>query len=140
MQSLKRLLMLLLAAVIVSAVAAAPAHAQSGRMVVDVPFDFVVAGHTMKAGNYRIQEQGNFLAFVNSRGETRYVLWQVDGRADRRDPNPYLRFSQYGSESFLTKIVFSEKDAVRVPPSASEKEMMARGVGEAISVESGAAR
>lgn len=139
MQSLKKLLLLLFAAVVVSGVAA-PAQAQSGRLSVNVPFDFLVDGHTMKAGVYRIHEQGNFLSFVNSAGEGRYALLLPDGPVATRDGNPYLRFTRYGNESFLTEIVFSDNDTARLPRTRREKEMMAQAVTEPVSVETGGSR
>ncbi len=139
MQSLKKLLLMLLAGVVVSA-AAAPAQAQSGRMSVNIPFNFVVSGHTMKAGTYQIAEQRNFVAFVNDAGRARYTLLLPDDPAAVRNGNPYLRFIRYGNESFLTGIVFSEKDTARLPRSNREKEMVARSLGVPVSVEAGGSR
>jgi hypothetical protein len=141
MQSVKKSLLVLLAAMAVSVLAQAPAQAQTACISVDVPFDFVLGNHLMKADRYRIQTQGNFLAVVNSAGQTRYVLMFPDGTAPSRNGQPYLRFHRYGNESFLTTVVFSEKDTVRLPRTSREKEITAQNkAGEPVDLGTAAAR
>jgi|SRR5579864_5002278 len=126
MQSRKKSVLFLLAAVVVSAVAIAPAHAQGSRASFNVPFDFVIGQTKMEAGTYRIGTQGNFVAMVSGAGKTSYSVLMAAGSAATHEGQPYLRFTRYGRESFLNTIVFSEGSSFDLPRSSREKEIMAR--------------
>jgi len=138
MKNLKNSLLLLLAAVIVSALAVVPAHAQSGRISANVPFDFVVDKTTLKAGTYAVKTDGDFLAIVSESGKTVYTLPLTGDSRDVHGGEPYLVFARYGNESFLTRVVFSESNTRRLAPNSREKEMMARTSGDTVNVHSGA--
>jgi len=141
MQNLKKSLLLLSIALVISAAAVAPAHAQAGRIKADIPFDFVLDKTTMKAGTYFIQTQGDFLSLRDDAGATRYVLALPGDKALLRNGQPYLRFNRYGNESFLSQIVFAEKNTVRLPQSGREKELEARSTtGDQIELRAGASR
>ena len=126
MQSQKKLLMFVLGAVIVSALAIAPAHAQSGRASFDVPFDFVAGKTVMKAGTYQIKTDGNFVV-VFSNGEAKSQLLMLPGSAaPRSGKETYLQFTRYGNESFLSKVVFSNDLKFDLARSSREKEILAQ--------------
>ncbi len=125
MQSLKKSVLFLLMAVVVASVAVAPAHAQSARVSANVPFDFVLGKTTMKAGSYRIEKQGSFIALVSEERKTRYALLFPGGDEANHNNEPYLIFTRYGTESFLNKVVFSATDTYDLPRSSREKEVMA---------------
>jgi hypothetical protein len=135
MQSQKKSVLFLLAAVVVSALAIAPAHAQGSRASFNVPFDFVVGKNKMPAGTYRVGTQGNFVATVDGDGKATYSLLMAAGDAVSHDGQPYLRFRRYGKESFLKTIVFSDGASYDLPRSGREKEIMARTTpGEQVDV------
>jgi hypothetical protein len=141
MQSRKKLLMFLLSAVVVSALAIAPAHAQSGRASFDVPFDFIAGKSVMKAGTYRFTTDGNFVVFVSSGGKMSQMLLLPGSAAPRSGRETYLEFKRYGNESFLSKVVFSNDTQFDLPRSSREKEILAQiGSGEVKEVLSGAAQ
>src|SRR4051812_44098262 len=113
MKNLKKYVLFVLMAVFVSSLAIAPANAQSG-LVANIPFNFVVGKTAMKAGSYRVQSQGAFVA-VSGEGQTSYVLLLPGGDAADRNGQPYLVFTRYGSESFLNKVVFSADSTYDLP-------------------------
>ena len=126
MQSRKKLLMFVLGAVIVSALAIAPAHAQSGRASFDVPFDFVAGTTVMKAGTYRFTTDGNFVVFVSNGEKTSQMMLLPGSAAPRSGRETYLQFTRYGNESFLSKVVFSNDVKFDLARSSREKEILAR--------------
>ena len=133
MQNLKKSALFVLLAVFVASLAIVPAHAQG--IEATVPFDFVMGKTTLKADNYRIQMQGSFVAIEGVHGGTSYALLIPGTDAANRNGQPYLVFSRYGTESFLSKIVFSDDNVYKVPRSAREKEMMAHVTsGEEVAV------
>ena len=123
MQNLKKYVLFVLMTVFVASLAIVPAHAQG--ITANVPFDFVLGKTTMKADSYRLEKQGEFVAIVGVQGRTSYSLLLPDRDAASRDGQPYLIFTRYGTESFLSKIVFSAKVTYNLPRSSREKEMMA---------------
>jgi len=127
MQNLKKYGLLLLMAVFVGSVAIAPAHAQA-RIAAEVPFDFAVGSHHFQAGSYRIETQslGTFVSFSVAGGKTTYTLLYPSSKTALHNGQPYLVFKQYGTESFLAKIVFSDDRSYVVPRSSREKEILAR--------------
>jgi hypothetical protein len=133
MQNLKKYVLLVLMTVFVASLALVPAYAQG--LSANVPFDFVLGKTTMKADNYRIQVEGGFVAIVGVQGATNYALLLPGGDAAIRDGKPYLIFTRYGTESFLSRIVFSADSIYNLPRSVREKEMMAHlPAGEQVGV------
>ncbi len=133
MRSLKKYVLFVLLAVFVASLTLTPARAQSG-LSANVPFDFVVGKTTMKAGSYRIGTQGAFVSFTSIGGRTRFALLSP-GRSATGRSEPYLVFTRYGTESFLSKIVFSARNTYDLPRSGRESELAARGAsGEQVAV------
>jgi len=125
MQNLKKSVMLGLVAVFGAALAIAPAHAQS-RVAADIPFNFVLGKTTMQAGQYRIARSGaSFVAVSAVEGKTRFAMLLPGGDSHSQNGQPYLVFTRYGQETFLSKVVFSENEVYDVPVSSREKEMRA---------------
>jgi hypothetical protein len=141
MQNLRKYVLFVFMAVFVASLAIAPAHAQSASISANVPFDFAVGKTSLKAGSYRIATQGSFVAFSLAGRNTTYTMLYPGGDASRRDGQPYLVFTRYGTESFLSKIVFSEDYSYAVPRSGREKELATHlNSGEQVAVLIGAAR
>lgn len=106
-------------------VLAASAYAQSGRrMTVHVPFDFVVAGKQMPAGDYSVRR-------VSKDSENALVIQSADGRraatvftnaSQREASRAELRFRQHGESYFLAEVSIPGTAGVReVPRSKSEE-------------------
>ena len=106
-------------------VLSAAAYAQSGRrMTVHVPFDFVVAGKQMPAGDYSVRR-------VTKDSEKALLIQSEDGRSvatvftnsSSREPRrAELRFRQRGESYFLSEVSIPGTAGVReVPPSKSEE-------------------
>jgi len=125
MQKRKKSLWFVLSAVIVSALAIAPAHAQSDRASFDVPFDFVVGQKVMKAGTYQFKTDGDFVVVLSSGGKTTQLLLLPGSAAPRSERDTYLEFKRYGNESFLSRVVFSNDVNFDLPRSNREKEILA---------------
>jgi hypothetical protein len=141
MQNLRKYVLFAFMAVLVASFAIAPAHAQS-RLEANVPFDFVLGQTTMKADSYRIATQGSFVAFVDAEGRARYSMYLPGSdAADHHNGAPYLVFTRYGTETFLSRIVFSTSHTYNLPRSGKEKELAARlNSGEQVAVAIGAGR
>jgi hypothetical protein len=88
-------------------VLAAPVSAQILTLNVSVPFDFVVGGHTLPAGDYVVGKVGD-LGYLSLRNVS------IDGTATVISSNPAggpavpgeasLTFHRYGGDYFLAKI------------------------------------
>jgi hypothetical protein len=139
MQHLRKYVLFAFMAVFVASLAIAPAHAQ-GRLAANVPFDFVLGQTTMKADSYRIETQGSFVALVGAEGRARYSMYLPGSdAADHHNGAPYLVFTRYGTETFLSRIVFSTNRTYDLPRSSKEKELAERlNSGEQIAVAIGA--
>ena len=120
----KQIMRALLGFALVTILSAA-AYAQSGRrLTVHVPFDFVVAGKEMPAGDYSVRR-------VSKDSEVALIIQSADGRsaatvftnssrheAERAE----LSFRQHGESYFLAEISIPGTAGVRViPPSKSEE-------------------
>jgi hypothetical protein len=141
MQNLRKYVLFAFMAAFVASLAVAPAHAQS-RLEANVPFDFVLGKTTMKADSYRIASDGSFVVFVDADGMSSYSIY-VPGSdaADHHNGAPYLVFTRYGTETFLSRIVFSTDRTFDLPRSSREKELAARlNSNEQVAVSIGAAR
>jgi hypothetical protein len=138
MQNLMKLF--LLAVITVSSVAiAVPAHAQSAdQIVIDVPFDFVVAQSTLKAGVYDVQEnvQSGILTFTSRDGQQRRFAFTIPGESTNDNRQPEVVFVRYGNESFLSKVFLSgDNDCLIVPRSSREKDLIhKKASGEELSL------
>jgi hypothetical protein len=131
----KKTVVLLFVAIFGAMLANVSAHAQDVSVAVKVPFDFVVGKHTLKAGSYRLQKQGSFVAITNNDDRrSTYAMLNPSGAAKLRG-EAYLVFRRYGNEAFLNSVVFSEDRHYDVPHSSKEKELMSKLVtGEQIAL------
>ena len=144
MQRLKKYLFIALMAVVAVASENIPAaHAQDAQAVATIPFNFSVGSTQLDAGDYRLHTEGylgSFLALSKVGGGTKFSLLMpgVSG-----DPNrgPYLVFHRYGTEAFLTKVVFSPAETYNLPRTAREKEILASvNSGDQVEIPVGSAR
>ena len=121
---MKKQIMSALVGFALTMVMAASAFAQSGRrLTVHVPFDFVVAGRQMPAGDYSVRR-------VSKNSENALLIQSADGRkvatvftnSSRREANrAELSFRQHGETYFLSEVSIPGTAGVReIPPSKSE--------------------
>jgi hypothetical protein len=103
----------------------ASVYAQSGRRVsVHIPFDFVVSGKQLPAGDYSVRR-------VSKDSETALLIQSEDGRsvvtvftqASQREPlRAELHFRHHGESYFLSEVSIPGTAGVReIPRSKSEE-------------------
>lgn len=122
---MKKQIMSALVGFALTLVMAASAFAQTGRRVrVHVPFDFVVAGKQMPAGDYSVRR-------ISKDSENTLLIQSADGRrtavvltnSTRRDASrAELSFRQFGESYFLAAVsIPGTADVREVPPTKSEE-------------------
>jgi hypothetical protein len=133
MKSMKKVGLLILMAVMGASLAIVRAHAEDSRVVVDVPFDFVVGNSLLKAGSYKVEVmQSGVLDFWSAEAQQHHYTLIVAGSPfTSQNGDPYLVFTRYGSEAFLNKVAMSVDNSYEVPVSNREKELIGSlAVGE----------
>jgi hypothetical protein len=109
---------------------ASPVSAQTITLKASVPFDFVVGGRTMPAGDYVVRTIGDFgvLAVENVSEDTTPTFTTsnaADGPLDR--DKAFLTFNRYGGDYFLAKIWDGSIAAGRSIPMSSTEQERAKG-------------
>lgn len=103
----KRLLSTLTIAIFVTTMAVASAQAQNAANVtVTVPFDFVVAGKTLPAGDYLLRMEGSRSTMKIQKRDSSTAAFVMVSPLDRRDiqNQSKLVFNRYGSQHFLAQV------------------------------------
>jgi hypothetical protein len=127
----KQILSVCAAFLLIAAVGAVTAPAQSGnRLEANIPFDFIIGGKTLPAGTYAVTspvESQNSVRLIRS-AETRaaaVVMTVPTEPKTNRGPNQ-LVFHRYGDSYFLSQIWGDDgKVAQALPKSKLERELMA---------------
>ena len=102
---------------------AASAHAQTA-LKVNIPFDFVVNGHTMSAGEYRVETLGTASNAISIRGTDKALALTFACAASEPSLNSKLIFHRYGGEYFLAQVWAAGSSSGRqLPRSAAEREI-----------------
>lgn len=106
---------------------AAPLSAQTITLKANIPFQFVVEGKTMPAGEYLLQKSGSLFVSLQSFGEKSAVLSPVivSGILDSGNRSEAkLYFRRYGDQYFLSGIWdgYIDKGLV-IPESHTEREL-----------------
>jgi hypothetical protein len=115
-----------LSMVALAVVLAAPVSAQTVTLKASVPFDFVVAGRTMPAGDYMVGTSGDIgileVRSLAKGGEPVLATTNAaDGPSDRG--RAFLTFNRYGGDYFLAGIWDGSRARGRsVPMSSAERE------------------
>jgi len=132
---MKKSVLFVLLAAFAAMLAITPARAQS-EFAVNVPFDFTIGDHTYKAGDYTVANSPNGVLSLSAYGQrSMFVLGQPAGKLEGRSSLPYLVFTKYGNEAFLTKVVFSDDNSRDLMLSNQEKQHIAQlESGEQVSV------
>jgi hypothetical protein len=93
----------------------------------DVPFDFMVAGKTLPAGQYTVDTRNSSGTLVIRNKETRQVVGSISHRYEvGADSKPQLVFHRYGNKYFLAKVVGYAKGN-ELPKSKAEREAAKAG-------------
>src|ERR1051325_4337307 len=94
-------------AMFVATIAVTSARAQNAPSVsVSIPFDFEVAGKTLKAGDYQVRTEGSRSSLkIENRDtlNTMFVMISPLQRAGIQDQSK-LVFNRYGSQYFLSQV------------------------------------
>ena len=110
-------------------VLAAPLPAQTVSVQANVPFDFVVAGRTMPAGEYELGTltQSAILA-VRGASHSPAITTTISSTAGKgRHGEAYLVFHRYGNQYFLSQVWDGFRFQGReIPISRTERELASR--------------
>lgn len=81
-------------------------YAQTIRMRADVPFDFMVSGNSLPAGEYDIRSMGpeRSLYLSNPAHNARLIVVANRCESLQRSPNTKLVFRKYGDRYFLAQV------------------------------------
>jgi hypothetical protein len=125
---MKKLLSVVAIGSLVALSFAATARAQEPGVPVraSIPFDFIVRGKTLPAGNYEIERvtedpSGLLLRNVNNRHE--HIVFETEPMEGRRiSSHNVLVFNRYGGDYFLSEIVTAgEQTGRELAPSHAER-------------------
>ena len=125
---MKKLLSVMAVGSLLALSLAATAHAQMPGAPVraTIPFDFIVRGKTLPAGNYEIERvtedpSGLLLRNVNNKHE--HIVFETEPIEGRRAfGHNKLVFNVYGGEYFLSEIVTAgEQTGRELAPSRAER-------------------
>lgn len=138
---MKKQIMTALIGLALTAVMAASVFAQTGRRVrVHVPFDFVVSGKQMPAGDYNVRR-------VSKDSENALLIQSADGRSvatvftnssHRAASRAELRFRQHGQSYFLAEVSIPGTAGVREIPRSKSEEKRVRELIEQAKADGGA--
>lgn len=111
------------ALVLIGAIGAPSATAQSTGVRAEVPFEFYAAGKLFPAGTYTLtQVNPGTLRLSDSRGRAIFV--PADRALANPDEHNWIVFNQYGKKNFLAGAYWSGSSlSLRVPPSQGEREV-----------------
>jgi hypothetical protein len=109
---------------------AVPAHAQmpGTRMRATVPFDFIVRGKTLSAGNYeieRINDSPEGLVIRNINEKRDQVIFETEPVGSWQIPNKSeIVFHRYGDSYFLSEVITAGEETGReLMPSRTERQL-----------------
>jgi len=102
------------------------------RIVVRVPFDFVIGSKIVPAGQLTVQrlEQGSDVLTMRNR-DAKLNIFANSSRVETKEPSATtgLVFHKYGNRYFLWKVkVEGSQTAYRLPESPAEAELRAQNV------------
>ena len=119
---------------LVLALAAMSVHAQSVRLMANIPFNFTVKDRTLPAGEYTvepIQIGGSQGLRIQSRdGRITALVPARFNRAGENQAEPKLIFNRFGEQYFMHQALGFEGEAEYTLPKSRAEEALARGEGE----------
>jgi hypothetical protein len=105
--------------------ATASAYAQTVALKANVPFNFIVAGKTLPAGEYTVQSLGSIERVLLIRGSDKSQMVVVNSCASAKPSDTSkLIFHRYGDRYFLSQIwTAGYTSGAELPPSRREAEV-----------------
>ena len=117
----------LIAVVTLGLMLAAPALAQTASMKVNVPFDFIVNGKTLPAGEYQVDTlstSASTIAIRNAEKSAKLVALTNGCESSEAADNSKLVFHRYGSEYFLAQVwTGGSTEGRELPRTKAEREI-----------------
>jgi hypothetical protein len=109
-------------------VLAAPLAAQTVSITASVPFEFMVTGSSMPAGDYTIgsvfSETGSAIHVSNGNSGVVSLVMRSNTNPNERTGQVSLVFHRYGDQYFLSRIVDGSRGTgLELPISRTEKEL-----------------
>ena len=118
---------------LVLALAAMSVHAQSVRLMANIPFNFTVKNRTLPAGEYTvepIQIGGSQALKIQSRdGRITALVPARFNRTGEGQLEPKLIFNRSGEQYFMAQVLGFEGTAIYTLPKSRAEEALARGEG-----------
>jgi hypothetical protein len=109
------------------------ANAQSIMLKAQVPFDFVVNGKTIPAGQCLIQSLDNVRTVLSiSNGNQHDWVLPIGDQSPKAGQETVLVFHRYGDRYFLAAIKRAGKSGYQLPPTKLEVELRAQNVTEEV--------
>ena len=132
MKSAKRRVLLGVAAIGVMVLFNVPAHAQSSKIRVKIPFAFHAAETALPAGTYTIERRGDAIRISDRNGHTAAVLANaVDN--DGVNLGNRVVFNRYGDTLFLSEVRWTGYSSARhLITSSAERELGERSGPERV--------
>ena len=105
---------------------ATTARAQDRRVIADVPFDFVVHGLLMPAGDYVITDRSEGILSIESK-DGRYFAFVLSTASDAKTLRPELVFDRVEGRYYFAGFVLPDGTGREVPvvPTSIERERVA---------------
>jgi len=127
-QILKGLTMLMMTLALAAASAVAANGQSKQKLIAHVPFDFVVAEKTLRAGEYDVRavnQAGDAIAIKSVDGDQVLRLSSPKERSDRQ-MNAKLVFHRYGNTYFLSQIWMAGESTGRELPKTRQERAIDR--------------
>lgn len=108
------------------------ANAQSGSIIAEVPFNYIVSGKAMPAGECRVRVEGNGTPYLWIAAEKRsaFAMPILDESSQPAEANS-LVFHKYGDRYFLASVKREgQTRRYELPAGSLEKELRASNVEE----------
>ena len=105
------------------------ANAQTILLKAEVPFDFVVNGKTMPAGEFLIQSLDNVRPVLSiSSGNQHGWMLAIGDKSPNASEKTALVFHRYGDRYFLAAIKRAGTSGYQLPPSRLDQELQAQNI------------
>ncbi len=108
------------------------ANAQSGSIIAEVPFNYIVSGKAMPAGECRVRVEGDGMSYLWVAAEKRSAFaMPIQNESSKPAETSTLVFHKYGDRYFLAGVKREgQTRSYDLPTSSLEKELRASNVEE----------